>query len=183
MTDDSRERVQSWTETTSARERIRSVALTLTEPRSTNWVSEQADAAWETTSDELAALADQGRLQRVDVDGSTRYQPDYTQLLFDELRTLVTDHTQADLREELATIAEEIESWQTTYDVETREALERSLATGDLASAEIRARRDVIRRWQEAEEDRRLIGHALELYDDIEAARDEMRDAAERVTG
>jgi hypothetical protein len=42
----------------SARDRIRAVAETLREPRSVNWISEQADAAWSTTNEELQNLVD-----------------------------------------------------------------------------------------------------------------------------
>ena len=77
-------------------------------------------------------------------------------------------------------ITEEIEEWQATYDVETWEELEQSLADGDLASAELHKRRDVITRWEENLEDRRLIKHALALYSDVEAAREQMMDVADR---
>jgi hypothetical protein len=75
---------------------------------------------------------------------------------------------------------EEIEEWQATYDVETWEDLEQSLADGDLSSGELRERRDVITRWEENLEDRRLIKHALVLYSDVEAAREQMMDLADR---
>ena len=81
----------------------------------------------------------------------------------------------------MAAITEEIEEWQATYNVETWEELEQSLADGDLASAELRERRDVIAFWRENEEDRRLIKHALELYSDVEAARDQIINVSDRV--
>jgi hypothetical protein len=182
MTDEHSGGVQSWTETMSARERIRSVALTLSEPRSTNWISDQAETAWSTTNQELDDLVDRGQLRRVDAGESTLYQPDYTRLLFDELRQLIEEHTREQLQAELTAIAEEIEDWQEAYSVETWEELEQSLADGTLSSAEIRERRDVIRDWQANEEDRRLIRRALELYSDVEAARERMIDAASRAT-
>ena len=80
----------------------------------------------------------------------------------------------------MAEITEEIEEWQATYDIETWEELEQSLANGDLTSAELRERRDVITQWEENLDDRRLIRHALELYSDVEAARDQMIDVADR---
>jgi hypothetical protein len=80
----------------------------------------------------------------------------------------------------LAAITEEIEEWQATYDVETWEELERSLADGDLSSDELHERRDLITRWVENLEDRRLIKHALVLYSDVEAAREQMMDVADR---
>ena len=180
MSEPPRDGVQSWTESMSARDRIRAVAETLREPRSVNWISEQADAAWSTTNEELQALVEQGQLRRVESGENTRYLPDYTRLLFEEIRTLIEENTREELRSELAAITEEIEEWQATYDVETWEELEQSLADGDLASAELRERRDVITRWEENLEDRRLIKHGLALYSDVEAAREQMVDVADR---
>ncbi|WP_336135353.1 DUF7342 family protein [Natronomonas amylolytica] len=182
MSESPQEGVQSWTESMSARDRIRSVAETLREPRSVNWISEQADAAWSTTNEELQDLVDQGQLRRVEAGETTRYQPDYTRLLFDEIRRLIEENTREELRDELAAITEEIEAWQATFDVETWEELEQSLADGDLTSDELRERRDVIGFWRENEEDRRLIKHALELYSDVEAARKQTTDVVDRAT-
>ncbi|GAA0217622.1 hypothetical protein GCM10009000_035570 [Halobacterium noricense] len=101
----------------SARDRIRAVAETLRELRSVNWISEQADAAWSTTNEELQDLVDQGQLRRVDAGETTRYQPDYTRLLFEEIRTLIEENTREELRNELAAITQETEEWRSTYDV------------------------------------------------------------------
>ena len=180
MSESSRDGVQSWDKSMSARDRIRAVAETLREPRSVNWISEQADAAWSTTNEELQDLVDQGQLRRVEAGETTRYQPDYTRLLFEEIRSLIEENTREELRNELAAITEEIEEWQATYDVETWEELEQSLADGDLSSDELHERRDVITRWEENLEDRRLIKHALVLYSDVKAAREQMMDVADR---
>jgi len=53
-------------ESMSARDRIRPVAESLREPRSVNWINEQADAAWSTTNEELQDLVDQSQLRRVE---------------------------------------------------------------------------------------------------------------------
>ena len=180
MADDSREEIQSWTDVASARERVKSVAETLHEPRSTNWISEQADVAWSTANETLEDLREQGRLQRIDSDDATRYQPDRTQLFFDEIRTLIEENTRAELRSELAAITAEIDDWKETYGVDSWEALEQTLADEALSSAEISERRDVVSFWRENEADRQLLKHALALYADVEAAREGMRSMAER---
>jgi len=180
MSESPRDGVQSWDKSMSARDRIRAVAESLLEPRSVNWISEQADAAWSTTNEKLQDLVDQGQLRRVEAGETTRYQPDYTRLLFEEIRSLIEENTREELRNELAAITEEIEEWQATYDVETWEELEQSLADSDLASDEFHERRDVITRWGENLEDRRLIKHALVLYSDVEAAREQMMNVADR---
>lgn len=174
--------VDSWTTTMSARERVRAVVDSLHEPRSTNWISEQADTAWSTADDELQDLVAQGRLRRIEAGESTLYQPDYTRLLFEEIRTLIEEQSREELRSELAAIAEEIEEWQSTYEIETWEELEGTLASSELSSAEIRERRDIIAFWQENEQDRQLIKHALELYSDVETAREQMTNAVDRPT-
>ena len=120
----------------------------------------------------MQALVKQGRLHCAETDGATLYQPDHTQLLFEELRRLVEENTREELRSELMDIAEEIEQWQSEYGVEIKQELERSLAKGDYSSAELRERRDTLQFWRENEQDRRLINHALELYSDVEAARE-----------
>ena len=171
-----------WDESTSARERIRAIAETLREPRSVNWISEQADAAWSTTDEELRTLVEQGQLRQVDTNETTRYQPDYARLLFDEIQTLIEENAREELRSELTEITEEIEEWQSTYNVETWEELEQSLADDSLASGELRDRQDVTALWRENEADRRLIKHALELYSDVEAARNPETDGTERAT-
>ncbi|ELY72072.1 hypothetical protein C487_19703 [Natrinema pallidum DSM 3751] len=135
-----------------------------------------------TTNEELQALVEQGQLRRVKAGETTRYQPDYTRLLFEEIRTLIEENTREELRNELVAITDEIEEWQATYDVETWEEFEQSLADGDLASDELRDRRDVIGRWEGSQEDRRLIKHALALYSNVEAAREQMIDMANRDT-
>jgi len=66
-------------------------------------------------------------------------------------------------------------------DVETWEVFEQSLADGDLASDELHERRDVITRWEENLEDRRLIKHGLALYSDVEADREQRISVADRV--
>jgi len=182
MPESSRGGVQSWTESMSARDRIRAVAETLREPQSVNWISEQADAAWSTTNEELQDLVDQGQVRCVEAGETTRYQPDYTRLLFEEIRTLIEENTREELRSELAAITEEIEEWQATYDVETWEELEQSLADGELTNDELHERRDVITRWEENLEDRRLIKNALALYSDVEVAREQRINVADCVS-
>ena len=115
-------------------------------------------------------------MRRVEAGETTHYQPDYTRLLFEEVRTLIEENTREELRSELVAITEEIEEWQATYDVETWEDLEQSLADDELGSDELRERREAIKGWEENLEDRHLIKHALALYSDVEAARKQLID-------
>jgi hypothetical protein len=162
--------MKPWTETMTARERIEEVALTLREPRSVNWVREQADVgSWETAKSQLEHLVEMGRLTTVDVDGDTRYVTDPMREYLDHIRDLVVEHTKEELRDELEAIAEEVEAWRAEYGVDSPAALDASLGEADLAPEELRERRQVAAYWEENDEYRQRITHALELYDDLTA--------------
>ena len=160
--------LESWTDDLSARERVREIATTLTGSRSVEWVREEAQVAgWQTTKDELEMLVEFGQLQAVEGDdGNTKYAPNYQMRYFSELTELINTHTREKLREEVADIQAEIDAWKTEFGVESRGELESTLTDGGLDSAEIRERNRVLRRWERYEDNKRLLKHALELYDD-----------------
>lgn len=160
--------LDSWTEGLTARERVREIATTLTEPRSVEWVREEAQvSSWQTAKDELEMLAEFGQVLTVDGDdGHTKYAPNYQLRYFDEVTDLINDHTRDELREQIADIQAEIDEWQAGFDVDSREALEASLTDDGLDSEAIRHRNRVLRQWERYEDNKRLLKHALELYDD-----------------
>jgi len=160
--------LDSWTEGLSAREQVREIATTLTQPRSVEWVREQAQiSAWQTAKDELEMLADFGQLHAIEGDdGNTKYAPNYQLRYFNELTELINDHTRDELREEIATIQEQIDAWKTEFDVESRDDLESTLTDADITSDDIRERNTILREWERYEDNKRLLKHALELYDD-----------------
>lgn len=155
--------VESWTERSTARERVETIATTLSEPRSVNWVAEQAEVEWDTAKRHLSGLVDTGVLVETD-DG--RYAPDPTRAYFDHLRDLIRAHDRAELRAELEAIAERVEGWQREYGVDSPSELEATLADAPSADA-VRERRRVLRRWENSQRSRELIQRALVLYDDV----------------
>jgi len=165
--------MDSWTDDLSARERVRTVATTLSQPRSVNWIRKEADVSWATAKDELDRLVDHHRLRRVpsDADGESaedpRYVPDFKTQYLSRIRELTDDHSRAELREEVAAIQDEIDAWVDEFGVETRGELEASLTGADLSGDEVRRRNRVLRRWERNEESRTLLRHALSLYDDL----------------
>lgn len=71
--------LESWTEGLTARERVREIATTLTQPRSVNWVKTEAQiSSWETAKEELEMLAEFGQVRTIEgEDGNTKYAPNY----------------------------------------------------------------------------------------------------------
>jgi hypothetical protein len=160
--------LESWTDGMSARERVREIATTLTQPRSVDWVRDEAQiSSWQTAKDELEMLVEFGQVHAIEGDdGNTKYAPNYQLRYFNEVTELINDNTREELREEIADIQEQIDEWKTDFDVESRADLESTLTDEDLSSEDVRARNEVLRHWERSEDNKRLLKHALELYDD-----------------
>lgn len=160
--------LESWTEGLSARERVREIAMTLTQPRSVEWVRDEAQvSSRQTVKDELEFLGEFGYVQAIERDdGDTEYAPNYQFRYFEEVTELIDEYTRDELREEIATLQKNIDEWKHEFNVESRRALELTLAEEDLSSEDVRDRNTVLRRWESHEENQRLLKHALELYDD-----------------
>ena len=160
--------LESWTEGLSARERVREIATTLTQPRSVEWVKDEAQiSSWQTAKDELEMLVEFGQIHAIEGDdGNTKYAPNYQLRYFNEITELINNHTRDELREEIAGIQEKIDEWKDNFDVESRNALESTLTDEDFSSEDIRERITILRDWEHYEDNKRLLKHALELYDD-----------------
>ena len=162
--------VESWTDSMTARERVETIATTMTDPRSPNWVATQAEVEWDTAKKHLENLRESGLVLLTAED---KYVPDPTRAYFDHLRNLILEHSKSELREELTSIAERTDEWKERYDVDSPAGLEASLAT-DLSGAAVRERQRVLRQWENSLESRDRIRRALELYDDITALSNEV---------
>ena len=160
--------LDSWTNDLTARERVREIATTLTQSRSVEWIREEAQiSSWQTAKDELEMLTEFGQVHAIEGDdGNTKYAPNYQLRYFNEVTELINNHTRDELREEIATIQESIDEWGNEFDVESQDDLESTLTDDDLSSEDVRNRNTVLRRWEEYEDNKRLLKHALELYDD-----------------
>ncbi len=173
--------LEPWSEDRSARERVRVIATTLTQPRSVEWVRKEADvSSWQTAKDELEMLVEFGQVHATDGDdGHTKYAPNYQRRYFDELAELINEHTRDELREEVAAIQETIEEWRSEFAVESRDELEATLTDDSLSSEAIRERNRVLRQWERSEDNKRLLKHALELYDDAQSRYPEETDPSD----
>lgn len=162
--------VEPWTDSMTARERVETIATTLAEPRTANWVADQAEVKWDTAKKHLDALADSGTIIVTEDD---RYVPDPTRAYFDQLRELILTNDREELRAELEAIAERIEEWKTTYGVASPAELEATLAA-DLNADDVAERRRALRRWETSNRSRETIQTALRLYDDVRSLTDDV---------
>ena len=171
--------VEPWTESMTARERVVTIATTLDEPRTANWVADQAEVKWDTAKKHLDNLVEAGTLLVTDDD---KYVPDPTKAYFDTLRELIHNNSREDLRGELEAIAERVDEWKTEYGVESLDELEATLAE-DRNPEDVSDRRRVLRRWENSLRTRQTIQTALSLYDDVQSLTDDSSASVIESTG
>lgn len=150
--------VDAWTERTSAFDRVRSVASTVSRPRSASYVAEEAHVAENTARDHLERLVDMNVLLKTDREGTTVYSPDPLHTRIQTLRDLLDDHDHDDLVRLKAEMQDRIEEWRDGYGVDSpAELRERAAVTDDAAET-----RDVL----ETASDWELLKYRLTFLED-----------------
>jgi hypothetical protein len=147
-------------------------------------VREQAQvSSWQTANDELEMLVEFGQVQAIEGnDGNTKYAPNYQLRYFNEVTELINTHTRAELREAIADIQTDIDEWKLEFDIESRDELESTLTDDELDNEAIRDRNRVLRQWERYEDNKRLLHHALELYDDARELYPDQTDSSNSAT-
>lgn len=108
-----------WTEHATAFDRVRSVAQTLTRPRTAAWVAEEALVSPTTAHDHLDRLVDLNVVREVPGEDAVRYEPDPLHVRLQTLRELLDEYTREELVELKAELQEEIAALQDEFDAES----------------------------------------------------------------
>jgi len=157
--------VERWKEHQSAFDRVRSVAVTLSQPRSADWVAENAHVAGNTARDHLQRLVGMNVLREVPGDGATRYRPDPLYTRMRALRDLLDGRDRDDLIDLRADLQERIESWRAEYDAESPDDLRDRAARAETAE-ETRELRRAAGDWDVVRYRLRLAEDAIKHYSD-----------------
>lgn len=158
---------EAWTETTSARERVRIVVETLGDPATVTEIADEAHVAWATADSELDRLVADNRVREVDADGSTKYAPNPVRQLLDQILGLIEDNDRDELEARLVDHQARLESLRDEHDAETAAELRERLTGDEQSAEELREIRNAVATWDAVETERRLVEHALQLYDDV----------------
>jgi len=153
-----------WTESVSAADRVRSVATTLHEPRTANWIAEEAEVAHETARKYLDRLVDDGKVETSEAGGKTVYQPDPVGQYLAEMHRLYAEHTADELADSLTEITDQLRHWQAEYEAETPNEVRAAIGeTTSAATAE--EYRRVATEWEQLRDRQSLVEDTLRLYD------------------
>ena len=155
--------VDGWKATESAFDRVRSVAVTLTQPRSADWIAEQAHVAGNTARGHLQRLVEMNVLEEVSDEGATRYHPDPLYTRMRALRDILEGRDQDDLVELRADLQEQVETWRDEYGADSPEALREQAATSETAD-QTRELRQTANDWEIVRYRQGLVEEAIERY-------------------
>lgn len=153
MTD--RPGIDAWKSHQSAFDRVRSIAVTLSRPRSAGWIAEEAAVAENTARDHLGRLVEMSVLREVSGEDAIRYEPDPLYVRMRALRELLDGRDRNDLLELRADLQEQVETWRDEYGVGSPAEL-RSLASRTDSAAGTRELRRVAADWE-------IVGYRLGL--------------------
>jgi predicted ArsR family transcriptional regulator len=158
--------VVTWQENTSAFDRVRSVAMSGSDPQTASEVAERARVAESTARDHLERLVEIGTLRTRSTDGRTVYRHDPVYIRFRAVRDLIEDHTESDLTEFVAELKEAQEATEREYGNGSSEELRQRAAAAETSAAEARELLRAAENLDHYEYRRSLLADALERYDD-----------------
>jgi predicted ArsR family transcriptional regulator len=155
----------TWVERTSAFDRIKGVSLTLSEPRPTAWIAEEARVSENTARSHLGRLVELGVLTTTATERGTAYVPDPIYTRSQDIRDLLDTHGEEDLAAEAVDLQAELEAHRRAYDVDTPGRLRASVAEESLDATAARERLEAASDWEYARYRLSLVRDALEHYD------------------
>lgn len=162
MTDDA-PGVDAWVEQTSAFDRVRSVAATLSHPRPVSYIASEAHVAENTARSHLDRLVDMNVLLKDDQGGTAVYAPDPLHVRMQTLRDLLDEHDHDGLLELKTELQEQVAAWRDENDVDSPVALrERAAESAD--AAETRRIREIASDWELVEYRLGIVEDAIENY-------------------
>lgn len=157
--------VQTWKDHATAFNRVKSVTMTVMEPRSASWIAEEAAVSPNTARNHLRQFTDLGVVTATDDDGIRQYYPDPLYTRLQGVRESLEEMSKQQLSEYAAELKDDIEAWRTEYDADSPDAL-RVRATADDVSAEQTS--DLVQTasdWELAQYRLSLVRDAIENYD------------------
>ncbi len=157
----------TWMDTMSGRERVREVVELLNEPTPVQEIADRAEVSRATADDELQRLERDDWVIETTVDGTKAYDANPVRMLFDEVTTLIEEHTRDELEGQLTELKEEQEALASEFNDSSLEEFREQLAEEEFSAAELRERRNVIATWEAVNTELALVKHALHLYGDV----------------
>jgi len=155
--------VNAWKEQTTAFDRVRSVAQTVTEPRPVSWIAEGAAVSENTARDHLQRLVEMNVLRAFEEGTTTTYAPDPLHTRMQTLRELIDEYDHDGLIELKEELQRDIQSYQDEYGVDSPEE-RRALAAETETADETATIRQTADDWELTVYRLGIVEEAIENY-------------------
>ena len=163
--DDDPEWVGTWKEHESAFDRVKSVTMTVSEPRPAPWIAEEAAVSPNTARDHLRRLVDLGVVAVTGTDGTRRYYPDPLYIRLRDVRAVLEGTTTQELSEQAADLKRDIAAWQTEYNADAPDALRERAAADGVSAEHAYELTQAASDWELARYRLSLVQDAIKNYD------------------
>jgi predicted ArsR family transcriptional regulator len=162
---DEAEWVETWKEHASAFDRVKSVTMTLSDPRPASWIATEAAVSPNTARDHLRRLIDLGVVAATENNGARHYYPDplYTRLR--DIRELLRETTKRELSEQAAELKDDVAAWEAEYDADSPEVLRERAVDVDVSAEQAHELVAVASDWELARYRLSLVQDAIENYE------------------
>ena len=151
---------------TTGEERVRMVATQLSEPRTANWIADEADWSHEPTTRALRRLADDGVVRRDDSGPHTTYYPDYRRQAIREAMAIRDSGKSVEsVTETLTELKSRVRSWEEEFGVDSPTQLRATIADDGLDAEEETRRAEIAREWAHVQRRIRIVGFALREWE------------------
>lgn len=154
---------EAWKAHTTPFDRVRSVVQTVSEPRSTEYIAEEAAVSVEVAADHLDSLVECSVVLEHDEGDQPVYSPDPLYTRFQTIRYLLNSHTREELIEIREELQAQIDEWRDEYDVDSPDAL-RKQATTSSSVVDSTEACQIARDWELAEYRRGIVAHLSSYY-------------------
>lgn len=155
--------IEEWKANESAFDRVRSVAVTLSRPRTADWIAERAAVAGNTARNHLERLVEMNVLEAVSDEGVTRYRPDPLYTRMRALRDLLEGRDRDDLIELRAELQEQVETWRNEYGADSPDGLREQAASAE-TSDRTRELRRTANDWEIVRYRLGLVEESIDRY-------------------
>lgn len=151
---------------TTGEDRVRMVARQLSEPRTTNWIAEEADWSHGPTKRVLDRLVDDGVVRRDDGGGHTTYVTDYRRQAIREAMRLRDEYSSVEaLTDRLAEMNARVHELEDEYGVESPNTVRASIADEQVDQNEVERRREAAREWEQLRRRIRIARFAVREWE------------------
>lgn len=149
--------IDEWIDETTTFDRVRQVIDVTTEPQPVSRLADRARVSEPTARKYLSALAETGRIKRINAESGVQYMRAPQMLAMRRIAAIHTEHTKDEIRDAIADLKQQRATFKDRHGVETIDELVLTIDAGDEGWTDIA-------RWRQVEQNLKIAQAALTLY-------------------